>query len=243
MSAPIETDFEGMPTSDALDKILRQALTLAGSRGLRVSELLTRAPLRQFVLKHKAQPFAAQGEPPVTRVKRQLKAMRASGAADVEAGCWTLTQLPQHRQLYQLTVTTYRPDKYVLLNTEDGSAWRGGVTAAESTDARWLSAVDGDVGAVHVLRQALEGLLEHSDSVACPDTKAPDRRNPDCAVCHAMHILGTAPAPAPAPVIVRDESWLLLSQCRAERIPLNEESKSIGFDSALVIDVPEVPRG
>lgn len=57
MNAPIETDFEGMPTSDALDVIIRQALTLAGSKGLRVSDLLTRPPLRQFVLKHKAQPL------------------------------------------------------------------------------------------------------------------------------------------------------------------------------------------
>ncbi|MEN9110921.1 MULTISPECIES: hypothetical protein [Xanthomonas] len=192
MSAPIETDFEGMPTTAALDAILREALALAGSRGLRVSDLLTRSPLRQFVLKHKAQPFAAQGEPPVTRVKRHLQAMRASGAAHVDAGCWTLTQAPQHRQLYQLVVTTYQPDKYVLLNTVDGSAWRGDVTTPGIAHARWLRAADGAVGAVHILRQALEGLLEHSDPDNCPNTKAPDRRNSDCAVCHAMHILGSS---------------------------------------------------
>lgn len=190
MSAPIETDFEGMPTSDALDVIIRQALTLAGSRGLRVSDLLTRPPLRQFVLKHKAQPFAAQGEPPVTRVKRHLQAMRASGAADVEAGCWTLTQAPQHRQLYQLDVTTYQPDKYVLLNTDDGSAWRGDVTTPGTAHARWLRAADGALGAVHILRQALEGLLQHSDVDICPTAVMPARRNPDCAVCKAMQALG-----------------------------------------------------
>ncbi|WP_206517275.1 hypothetical protein, partial [Xanthomonas euvesicatoria] len=71
--------------------------------------------------------------PSGTRVKRQLQALRACGAANVDAGYWTLTHLPQHSQLYQLDVTTYRPDKYVLLNTDDGSAWRGDITTPRAS--------------------------------------------------------------------------------------------------------------
>ncbi|MEQ7961573.1 hypothetical protein ABQW72_00620 [Xanthomonas hortorum pv. pelargonii] len=41
---------------------------------------------------------------------------------------------------------------------------------------------------------------------------------------------------------LRDESWLLTSQMRAERVRLNDELQSIGFDNALVILVPEVSR-
>lgn len=42
--------------------------------------------------------------------------------------------------------------------------------------------------------------------------------------------------------IFRDESWLLTSQMGAERVRLSDELQSIGFDSALVIHVPEVSR-
>ncbi|MCD0253140.1 hypothetical protein JWH16_04625 [Xanthomonas campestris pv. campestris] len=47
---------------------------------------------------------------------------------------------------------------------------------------------------------------------------------------------------APAPVFLRDESWLLMRQMLIERIALSSEWQAIGFDSGLVVHVPEVPR-
>ncbi|WP_267122730.1 hypothetical protein [Xanthomonas sacchari] len=208
-----------MNITDAdMDVALLDALANAGVDGLTISELLhvdvgrIGAPrpdlhkgfFSQLSNKHKA---LTSSEATADAVIRRLGSLRARGVATETAGRW---RLAERQPLHHLHVTTYLPSKYVLFNTEDGTAWRGSATG-------WIRAEGAVPSPMDVLRRALQGALTHSHSSRCPSAAHPERRNPDCCVCQAMQAVADR---ALAPALVYQEV-----PHGSERYPLDADDK------------------
>lgn len=100
---------------------------------------------------------------------------------------------PPAAPLRVLTVGSRHLLDYLLLNLDDGTAWRP--VERGTQDATWTAV---DPNPVTVLRDLAEGRLTHLYRGRCPDAiEGPAARDPACPVCRAL--LALAPPARPTP--------------------------------------------
>ena len=137
---------------------------------------------------------SAYGDPK-RLLDRRLQSLRKDGQLQYQERRWSIPKVPQDRGtssppgLKTLRVVTYRPEKYILVNTEDGTAFAGADSAADADGASWAAL---SVGApLRVLKGLADGTLRHRRAGGCP-TKDPAtalNRDPQCQVCRVLSAL------------------------------------------------------
>ena len=136
-----------------------------------------------------------QGQPAVQRklVERRLQAVRKAGGLVFSEGFWRVpaakaVKAAPRSTLFKLDVTTYRPEKYVLFNLEDGTAFQG-VRVVSSERGSWERLKPEE--ALQTLVGVAKGTVFHRSQGSCPTDcyAGVNDRDPQCPVCQAVTAL------------------------------------------------------